>query len=245
MLGHMVFNGRDFGELFFCHAPKVLPSFSVNQTEVAGMDGAYFKSRRMLPVDIPCTMVLLGPKPDAEGMAALMHDVAADLLVPEQAELVLPSHENRYYIASVKDVSSVDEFVTSARINVVFHACDPVMYGPTRTLDLAASTTSTIRTGCNVPVRPVARASAVSGATYYRVRNVSAGEQVYVYPNKVDTSSSWSGGEAIEVDMGKQLATVNGQPWPVSLSSDYFEVSDGDGVWSNMATSLEWRERWL
>lgn len=245
MIGHLVYGEHDFGEMFFCHAPKrIMPESSIAERTVGGRDGAYFQSRKLQPVEVECTMVLREPKQCHERLIEIL-DEAARHLRPVQQRLYLPTDDQRYYIATHVGTSTVEEFVTSARLTVSFRATDPLRYGMDRTFELPASASTTVRTGGNMPARPVFKATATAGTTSYRARSSTANQDVYIYPNKLDTSQGWNGGELLEIDMESETASVNGQPWPVSLSSSFFGFEDGDKLYTNIASTVEWKERWL
>lgn len=245
MLGHLVYNGHDFGERFFCYSPKrLMPDVEVSNTVVSGRDGAYFKSRRLKPFDIECTLVMRDPKGDDEHMVEVLHEVSS-VLLEEEAKLYLPTDDERYYIATPSGTSSVDEFVTSARLRLKFRICDPFKHGDSRSVELTTSSKS-VEVGGTYRARPVVTAHPDSGANLYRIKNVTTGEQVVLYPNKVDTSDTWNGTETIEIDMWRETAAVNGQQWPVSLSSDYWLMSGTTSISANTGTTtVEWEEMWL
>lgn len=245
MIGHLVFNDYDFGELFFCHAPKrLMPSVDVSSQSVSGRSGAYFKSRRYEPIEIECTLVLRGPKGSDEAMITLLEEVAQRLDV-DQAKLYLPTDDSKYYLATLSGASSVDEFVTSARLRLTFTVLDPFKRGQRRSVSLSANSATYVEVGGTYPASPIITAQPVANTTMYRWRDYDNDKSVYVYADPSNTSAKWNGTETIILDTEKELCTVNGQVWGITLTSDYFEIEGRVRLWANAPSVVEWEERWL
>ena len=247
-MGHMIFGGHDFGELFYCHAEKpLLPPLKIRELDVEGMDGTRYAMRNAEPVEVKATLITRDPKQSDERLRNLLDEVSGHLAV-EQAELYLPGYEDRCYIASVSGTSSVEEFVTSARLKVTFRAASPYMLGRKRSAEVTAGS-NTIKRGGNAPASFTFDGNPVSSATYIRIRKgtVTANPRVIIYKNKRDEGTAWSTSDAIHVDMGKRLVTANGSRWPMNLNSEFW-LLDSDSVNVHMTGAegtVEWRETWL
>ena len=79
----------------------------------------------------------------------------------------------------------------------------------------------------------------------YRWRDYDNERSVYVYRDILDTSRKWAGTETIVIDTEKETCTVNGTLWPVTLTSDFFEISGRARIWANAPSTVEWEEVWL
>lgn len=248
MLGHLIYGGYDFGEIFYCHAEKpLMPPLAIKELTAEGADGARFSYRTANPVEIQATFFLRDPKQSHERMRAILDEVAENLY-PQQQELYLPTFEDRCYIASVAGTSTVQEFVATAKLNVTFRSVSPFMYGRTKTMSLAAGANYVSRGG-NVAAPFKATLTATADANFIRIQNGTGSNRpkVMLYKNKKNEDVHWSGGESVVVDMGGRSVTVGGTRWPFSLSSDFWPL-DGETVNIHMtgATgSVEWRETWL
>ena len=247
MRGHLSFGGHDFGELFYCHAEKpLLPPMEVAELTVDGMDGARFSRSTARPVEIEAVMVLREPKQSQERLRAVVDDVAGHLAAKD-AELYLPGYEDRCYMASVSGTSSIEEFVSTARLRVTFRASSPFMLGRKRSAEIVDGS-NTVKRGGNAPAAFVFTGKTMGATSYIRLRKgtATANPRVILYANKLNDDDAWDANVPIVIDMGNRIATANGARWPININSDFWLLDESTNVHAtSVEGAIEWRETWL
>lgn len=228
MLGHLVYNDYDFGELFFCHAPRpLLPQVQVDELSVAGVDGADYVRSTFKPVEIRAIMVLRDPKGSPERMNSIIDEVNRALARSRHGRLYLPDHGRRYYIASVAGTSSYQELYATAKLEVTFRASRPWRYGETVSLPLSDGKNAKLELRGNYRTWPTFQGTVASAASSTTLRNVTTGRLTTLYPNKVSTASTWGSSKALSILSEEMLATVGGETWPIGLNSTFWPL-EGD-----------------
>ena len=210
----------------------------VNATfeSVAGRHGELFKSAHRGGYDLPVDMWLRSEhRRDA---AEVRHRLAEMLWSDEPAPLYLPDDPTRYLLAIVSGSTDLGEISDDCPMaTVTFRIGDPDYYGRKRRMEASAGTFS-VNAGGNLPARltVTAKPGAVSSWT---IANIDTGE-------KVQIASALTSNSVVRLDMALEKATVNNQAAPVTIDSDFFEISGRAKLRiSSGSAVLEWRERWL
>ena len=233
----IIFNGHDLSRLVYCKVRRpIMADVSTAFESVPGRHGEVFKSAFRTGYDLPVEIWLRSE--DRRSVADVRHKLAAALWSDEPAPLYLPDDPTRYLMAIVTGGTDLDEITDDCpTTTVTFHVGDPDFYGQKRRAEVSAGNAS-ISVGGNRPTRLRVTAKPLDGASW-RITNTDTGEFVSV--NAQLTKSS-----VVRIDFEREHATVNGKTAPVSIDSDYFDVSDRCHLKISGGTAvLEWQERWL
>ena len=237
----MIYNGVDFSQWMRCGATKrVLPPVDNVTTENASGVGASFLRRKLQPLVIPvfCRLTLGREKPKEE-VATIRRRMAAALLPGSPAMLVLDDEPERSYMAVVSSCDDLSSLGPSGSFRVEFTAHDPIAYGNDLSADVSPA--MSVMVDGTYETRPVFRLKSTSGgSSRVKVANQDTGAFV-----QLDAAANQ--GASVIIDMEDETVTVNGNPCPVTLSSDFFALDPGlNHIQVTGATgTVEWTERWL
>lgn len=233
----VIFNGHDLSTLVYCKVNRpIMASVTANFERVSGRHGELFRSVFRSGYDLPVDMWLRSEH--RRDVAEARHKLAEMLWSDEPAPLYLPDDPTRYLLAIVSGSTDLGEITDDCPMaTVTFHAGDPDYYGRKRRVEAVAGTFS-VNAGGDLPAHLSITAKPGAGSSW-EIANATTGE-------KVQVSHALASGSVVRVDMALERATVNNQNAPVTLDSDFFEISGRTKLRiSSGSAVLEWRERWL
>ena len=231
-----MFNGSDLSALVYCKVRRpIMATVSPSFETVPGRHGEVFKTVTRSGYDLPVEIWLRTE--DRREVAEVRHRLAELLWTDEPAPLYLPDDPTRYLMAIVSGDTDLDEITDDCpTTTLTFRIGDPDYYGQARRLDAKAGNVSFAVGGTRPTfLRITAKPGAVSS---FKVTNTDTAEHVEV--KKAMTASS-----VLRIDMETERATVNQQTAPVTIDSDFFEVSGRAHLALTAAATIEWVERWL
>ena len=233
----IIFNGRDLSRLVYCKVRRpIMAAVSATFESVPGRHGEVFKSAFRTGYDLPVEIWLRSE--DRRKVADVRHRLAEALWTDEPAALYLPDDPTRYLMAIVAGGMDLGEITDDCpTTTVTFHVGDPDFYGRRRRMEVSSGDVH-LDAGGNRPAHLKVTAKPAAGSTW-RIANVDTGEFVAI--DAPITAES-----TIRIDMATERATVNGKTAPVTIDSDYFEISGRCHLSIGSGTAiLEWVERWL
>lgn len=233
----IMFNGHDLSALVFCKVNRpIMADVSALFENVAGRHGELFKAAYRGGYDLPVDMWLRSEH--RRDVAEVRHKLAAMLWSEEPAPLYLPDDPERYLLAIVSGSTDLGEITDDCPMaTVTFRIGDPDYYGRKRRVEVTAGTFA-VNAGGNLPAR-LSITAKPGAAPSWTISNIDTGE-------KVQVSQALTSGSTVRIDMAQERATVNNQAAPVTLDSDFFEITGRTRLRiSSGSAVLEWRERWL
>mgnify|MGYP003044787410 FL=1 len=233
----VIFNGHDLSSLVYCKINRpLMPPVEASFEAVPGRHGEVFKRSLLKGYDLPVEIWLRSEH--RRDVAEIRHQLAAMLWTDEPSPLRLPDDPTRYLMAVVSGDTDLGEITDDCpQATVTFHVGDPVYYGQKRRVEVSAGN-AFVNAGGTWPssIRVTAKPGAVAK---WRITNADTGEFVAL-------EGSFSSSTTIGVDMGAERATINNQNAPVTIDSDFFEISGRTHLVVSSGTAvLEWVVRWL
>ena len=235
----MVYNGFDFAPYLRVnpHRP-IAPPVTVETDDVPGRDGTRFRSARLGELTIEVDAELRAAPGD--DIAELRHMLAAALVSPSPAPLILPDDPGRYHLAVLDGESELSTLWRTGEATLTFRCPDPVAYGQDRIEALGAATSLSV--GGTYEALPVFEVK----PTGKRFRVESATASAFV---EVEASTSFDGSKTLTIDCAAQHCELGGTSVDdrVTLASTYFALAPGrnDLVATGGTGTVRWTERWL
>lgn len=212
----------------------VLPGIEAVSHELAQRPGAYFVARKVGTRQVKVRLRLDAESRNPTVIFDEWRKVSHNLAKSEPKKLYVGT--DTYMNALLVGDSVIEDNAYYGEVELTFVCHDPYVHGQSHSVALSSNSAKTIQVAGNSPAFPVLELTA-TGATV-TVRNVTTAQYVTI-PN---TAS----GAAVVVDMGKQLATINGSFAPVNLLSDFFSISGTVSVRAEGASgTLEYEELYL
>lgn len=235
----MKFNGVDFSQWMRCGATRRMAPPMENVTVESGSGiGETFARRKLKPLVIStfCRLAL-GRDVDPCRVAAERRRIASLLVTDSPAALVLDDEPDKHYMAMASNLDELSSLGPSGSFRLEFTAYDPIAYGKRVRRDVGAS--QVVLVDGTYETYPTFELVARSSPRP-RVTHVGSG-------GHVELGQVAHGGATVVVDMGAESATVNGNPCPVTLDSDFFALEPGlnEILVTGAEGVMTWTERWL
>lgn len=210
-----------------------MPPRNYQQQEVPGADGAHVFYSGLKSFEIALKGRLrvssLGEiVPTRENLKQALSSV-------EPQRVVFPDDRTRAYLCVVNGGDKKEDNPTNAQIEITFMVCDPIAYGAHHTKE--CEKVVRLRVGGTYPTRPIIKATPQTGANAWEIRS-STGAFVRI-------EHEFTGASEIILNMADERATLNGYDVPITLTSDFFSVKDGDTLTASTPFFIEWDERYL
>ena len=239
----ILFNGHDLSKIVMCRMERpIMPPVEIVTATMGGRHGEVFRRARMQAYTVPVTVWIRAK--DRRRVADIRHRLAAMLWTTEPAPLYLPDDPARYHLAIVDgdtNLGAITDDLPTTTIN--FRVCDPIAYGNSRSMELAAGSATYVNAGGTWESAPVVRSTTAGGM--WRIRNATTNEFVEINADTV--GASITGGQALVCDMANERLTLNGLDVGVTTDSDFFTIEGNVEleVVGGVSTTMDWRERWI
>lgn len=232
----LIYDGHNISDTFQIVGVSVplLPTIEAVTHDLAQRPGSYFASRKVGTREIKVKLRLDAETRNPMGIFQAWREVSGIFNCSEPKRLYL--NEDKFCNALLVGETQLEDEAYYGVVELSFLCFDPYFYGMEHALEIATGNTKTVNLLGNCPSFPVVNATAKG--TVCMVRNNTTGEYVEL--------RNMTSGTAFIIDMERQIATVGGAYKPVTLLSDFFSIAPGDSIYfSNMAGTLNWRDRWL
>lgn len=210
-----------------------MPPRNYQQHEAPGLDGAHISYTGLKPYEIVlkgrlrvCSLAEIVP---------MREQLKQALSNTKPQKVVFPDDRTRAYLCVTNGGDKCEDNPINAQIEITFTVCDPISYGAHHTKE--CEKVSRLRVGGTYPTRPIIKATPPSETNAWGIRS-STGEFIRI-------EHGFTGSSEIVLDMAEERATLNGYDVPITLTSDFFSVKDGDTLTASTPFFIEWDERYL
>ncbi len=230
------FGGYDLSRHLICTGVgrSVMPSRTLTQTSVPGMDGCHVSEQGLGPLEIEVGVAFWADDP--REIADARRELASALSGGDK-RLILPDEPHLYYLARFEGAGSLARLHDGPTATLAFLAADPVAHGAARSATVGTAGKA-VSAGGTYKAYPTVTCKPPTGS-FWAVYNSTTSDFVRV-------DAAFNGSQTVVLDMGNERCTVNGADHPVSRSSDFFALDGTQTLKVSGGTAkLEWEERWL
>lgn len=244
-MAFLIFNGRrsddpDLGIVSWKSWNRpLIPETRDTLLEVPGRDGVYDLGRDYESLNIECEFVIKGDSP-AE-LRTYARQVSAWLSVNELKELIFSDEPDKFYMARVTGLTSLETMYTTGICKVVFFCPDPYAYSTVQYITEFENNEVVLTNSGTAPILPKYEIEFLSPASFLTIispdKYILIGDpapteqtpipemEIYLHDN-CSSLSPWSPATSVEIGtIGGSIATDGNQFFP----SDFGTGSDWHG----------------
>lgn len=231
----MIFNGFDFTDLLVVEYidRSLMPSISIEGTNIPGKHGMRFKELVMSPTEITVKCRIIGTS--RIETQQIIRTIAGKLYTETPARLELRDEPDKYNMAILSGSSDVEKWFATGYMVLTFECTD--IYAYSKVENTQPLNTSFINEG-TYPSTGIIEVQPNIGDTLV----ISNGTKSLTLMN------TFNGTETIKVFLEKQLITMNDNNamYLLTLDSDFFDIPTGSANITATGTgTVTYVERWL
>ena len=231
----MIFNGFDFTDLLVVEYidRSLMPSISIEGTNIPGKHGVRFKELVMSPTEITVKCRIIGTSRIETQQR--IRTIAGKLYTETPARLELRDEPDKYNMAILTGSSDVEKWFATGYMVLTFECADIYAYSKvekTQTLNTSFTNEGTYPSTGIIEVQPnIGDTLVISNGT-----------------KSLTLMNTFNGTETIKVFLEKQLITMNDNNamYLLTLDSDFFDIPTGSATITATGTgTVTYVERWL
>lgn len=231
----MIFNGFDFTDLLVVEYidRSLMPSISIEGTNMPGKHGVRFKELVMSPTEITVKCRIIGTSRIETQQR--IRTIAGKLYTETPARLELRDEPDKYNMAILSGSSDVEKWFATGYMVLTFECTDIYAYSKaekTQTLNTSFTNEGTYPSTGIIEVQPnIGDTLVISNGT-----------------KSLTLMNTFNGTETIKVFLEKQLITMNNNNamYLLTLDSDFFDIPTGSAKITATGTgTVTYVERWI